>query len=298
MESGAGIDPRSRRALVVALLAAAAATAAPARAASVRDRWFTAGDGARLHYLEAGPAGAPTIVFVPGWTMPAWIWERQVQAFAGRYHVVAFDPRGQGESEITGGGYVPDRRGRDIGELIEGLGPRPVLLVAWSLGVLDALAYVAASGDARLAGLVLVDNSIGEDPPPPTLPRRAGPRPPREAAMREFVHGMFRTPQDPAWLDRLVRTCLRTPEPAARALLAYPLPRSYWRDAVHGASRPLLYVIRPRWSAQAEALVRARPAAETALFEDAGHALFIDRADRFNAVLGGFIDRRVWVHAP
>ena len=43
----------------------------------------------------------------------------------------------------------------------------PVLLVGWSLGVLDALAYLHAHGDAAVAGLVLVDNSIGEEPPPP-----------------------------------------------------------------------------------------------------------------------------------
>ena len=50
------------------------------------------------------------------------------------------------------------------------LGPRPVLLVGWSLGVLDALAYVHTHGDAALAGLVLVDNSVGEEPAP--VPRR------------------------------------------------------------------------------------------------------------------------------
>ena len=38
--------------------------------------------------------------------------------------------------------------------------------MGWSLGVLDSLAYVSAHGDDRLAGLVLVDNSVGEEPAP------------------------------------------------------------------------------------------------------------------------------------
>ena len=72
----------------------------PAAAQSiVQSRYFVTSDGVRLHYLEAGPRLGHTIVFVPGWTMPAWIWQPQIRAFAQRYHVVAFDPRGQGDSD-------------------------------------------------------------------------------------------------------------------------------------------------------------------------------------------------------
>ena len=49
--------------------------------------FFTTSDGVRLHYLEAGPRTAHTIVFVPGWTMPAWIWAPQIAAFSHAYHV-------------------------------------------------------------------------------------------------------------------------------------------------------------------------------------------------------------------
>ena len=79
-------------AALVLLLARAAAAEG-----TVQSRFFVTSDGVRLHYLEAGPRLAHTIVFVPGWTMPAWIWQPQLQAFAQRYHVVAFDPRGQGD---------------------------------------------------------------------------------------------------------------------------------------------------------------------------------------------------------
>jgi non-heme chloroperoxidase len=126
----------------------------------VADRYFLSSDGVRLHYLEAGLPTAHTIIFVPGWTMPAWIWAPQIAAFEHSYHVVAFDPRGQGDSQIAASGYEPRRRGQDIAELIARMGQPSVLLVGWSLGVLDALAYVHADGDRMLAGLVLVDNSV------------------------------------------------------------------------------------------------------------------------------------------
>jgi non-heme chloroperoxidase len=257
-------------------------------------RFFTTSDGVRLHYLEAGPRAAHTIVFVPGWTMPAWIWRPQIIAFARTYHVVAFDPRGQGDSEVAPGGYDQDRRGRDIGELLARLGPTPALVVGWSLGVLDTLADVHIDGDAHLAGLVLVDNSVGEEPAPgPPKPSHGRPLP-HAVFMRAFIRSMFRTPQPPAYLDELTATALRTPEPAARALLSYPVPRSYWREAVYAARVPVLYVVRPGLSGQAGNLQRNRPDTETAVFSDAGHALFVDDAARFNTLMQDFIRRHVW----
>lgn len=281
--------------LLAFALACALACALPAAAQAAQSRFFTASDGTRLHYLEAGPSDGQTIVFVPGWTMPAWIWQPQIDALSDRFHVIAFDPRGQGQSQIAATGYEPGRRGRDIEELIAAEGREPVLLVGWSLGVLDALAYVAECGDSHIAGLVLVDNSIGEDPPPPPGPRGPrGPKPPREAARAAFVKGMFHHQQSPDYLERLTRASLQLPEPQARALLSYDRPRSFWRDAVYSTRKPILYVVRPRWQAQAANLTAKAPNAESVLFERAGHALFVDEPQQFNAVLTNFIARRVW----
>jgi len=58
---------------------------------------FKTSDGISIHYLEAG-SGHP-IVFIPGWTMPAWIWQKQIEEFSKKYHVIAVDPRSQGESD-------------------------------------------------------------------------------------------------------------------------------------------------------------------------------------------------------
>lgn len=273
---------------------------APAARAQQRDRFFLSSDGVRLHYLEAGPAAARTVVFIPGWTMPAWIWAPQIAALAQHYHVVAFDPRGQGDSAAPPGGYEPGRRGQDIGELVAHLGPAPVVVVAWSLGVLDTLAWIHAGGGAgggrQLAGLVLVDNSVGEEPAPAPrpVPRHFGPPPSRVQAMHQFVRAMFRRAPPAGYLERLTEDCLRTPEAASRALLAYPVPRSYWKEAVYATKVPVLYVVRPRWVAQGQTLVRNRPDTEMEVFSDAGHALFIDEPARFNHVIDGFLHRRVW----
>ena len=170
-----------------------------------RDGYFTASDGAKLHYTEAGPDGAPLLLFVPGWTMPGLDFRPADRSlFDQHYHVVAFDPRGQGAHEITPGGYDQDRRGRDIGELVAYLHPAAGAADRLVAGRAGHAAWVHQRGERGLAGLVLMDNSVGENPPPRSRPGR--PRhPPRRTPCRrggprgctEFVCGMFHTSQQP-----------------------------------------------------------------------------------------------------
>ena len=91
-----------RRTLLLTTILLLASLVLPVRAA---DMAFTTSDGVRLHVIEAGSPRAQTIVLVPGWTMPAWIFQAQINAFSRTYHVVALDPRGQGDSDIPPGGY-------------------------------------------------------------------------------------------------------------------------------------------------------------------------------------------------
>jgi non-heme chloroperoxidase len=261
--------------------------------AEAMDRYLVTSDGVRLHYLEAGHGH--TIVLVPGWTMPAWIWQPQIDHFAHAYHVVALDPRSQGDSQITWSGDEPFRRSQDIAELIARIAADPVLLVGWSLGVLDALAYVHTHGDAKIAGLVLVDNSVGENPPP-SAGRHRGRRGriTHDEWMEQFVRSMFRYPQPAEYLDRLTRSALRTPKAIGDELLAYPLPRTYWREAIYSTAKPILYIVRPRLAGQAANLQANHPGAETVVMRDAGHALFVDEPNRFNALMEDFIRRRLW----
>ena len=76
------------------------------KAQATKSGFFKTSDGVRIHYLEAG-SGRP-IVFIPGWTMPAWIWQKQIDEFSKNYHVIAVDPRSQGESDKPPYGHLPE----------------------------------------------------------------------------------------------------------------------------------------------------------------------------------------------
>lgn len=261
--------------------------------ATAADRYFQTSDGVTLHYIEEG-SGDRTIIFIPGWTMPAWIFELQIRYFSKHYHVIALDPRGQGLSQVASSGYDQTRRGYDIADLIALQGPRPVLLVGWSLGVLDSLAYVHLMGSARLAGLVLIDNSVGENPPPRPEPSRRGIPLPRAREMGLFVRSMFAHSPGEDYLDELTLATLVTPPWAAKALLSYPVPRTYWRKALYTVTAPILYVVNPHLKGQAANVALHDPQAECVVFTGTGHALFIDAPDRFNQTMQSFITDKIW----
>jgi microsomal epoxide hydrolase len=290
-----GCGSIARAALVVLALALVPLLVAmPAAARDVASRTFETSDGVRLHYLEAG-SGRP-LVFVPGWTMPARIWQAQIDHFSATHRVIALDPRSQGESAIARSGHTPERRARDITELLDRVVGEPAVVAGWSLGVLELLAHVDAEGDARLLALVLVDNSVGEEPPPAAGPRStffADLRRDRAGTTRKFVQAMYRRPDPVPSVDEITRAALRTPTDAAIALLSYPWPRERWRNALYATRKPVLYVVTPRWRAQGDNVVRRHADATLEVFEGAGHALFVDEAARFNRILDRFLADKV-----
>lgn len=272
------------RRFAAALALAAAVT--PAVGAEPASRWFTTSDHVRLHVLEAGlHDGRTTVVaFVPGWSMPASVFGAQFAALGGHHPVAALDPRGQGLSEVPAGGYAIGRRAQDIAEFVARY--RRVVLVGWSLGALEALEYVHLHGAGALQALVLVDSSVGEDPPPPSgssfvaeLNRD------RPAALEDFVRGMFRSPRPEAELRALRDQAMRMQLAASLALFPSSVPREHWRQIARAVRVPMLYAVTPPLAAQAENLRRARPATRIEVFADAGHALFVDDPDRFNQLL-------------
>lgn len=267
------------------------AVPSPAAGPKVKSSFFTTSDGVRLHYLDAG--SGPAIVFVPGWTMPAEIWEPQIRGLSGRYRVVALDPRSQGESAQTTEGHYPERRAQDIKELIEHLNLAPAVLVGWSLGVPEALTYVEQFGTTSLHALVLVDGRIGSDPNPEQSAQMWGwltqLQVNRRQHAEQFVPWMFKKAQPEAYIKKLIATSLKTPTNTAFTLVANVFAGRDWRPVLPKIDKPVLYVVQPELKSQAEMLKEKLPSARIEIFAEAGHALFVDEAERFNAVLEDFL---------
>ncbi len=236
----------------------------------------------------AGKAASPlTIALIPGWCMPAWLWQAQLEGLAAHYPVIALDPRGQGESAVPESGYTYARRATDLHEFLQ---PYPkVLLVGWSLGALEVLEYAHRYGEEKLAGMVLVDSSVGELPvPPPGGTFLDALRRDRDQTLDGFVREMYAQPRPEDEVATLLRDVKRMSLDNSIALLSSGIPREHWKACAYACKKPLLYVVTPQFEEQARNLQQHRPGTRIEVFNDAGHALFVDEPQRFNALLLDF----------
>jgi esterase len=109
----------------------------------------------QLHYLDWGNKGAPPLVFLHGGALTAHTWDVVCLALRGRYHCVALDQRGHGDSDWADD-YSHDRHCEDITGFVEQLGVGRTVMIGQSMGGLNSIVY-AGRGSERLAGLVIVD---------------------------------------------------------------------------------------------------------------------------------------------
>jgi non-heme chloroperoxidase len=279
-------------------------------------------DGVKIHYLEAGhqksfpsaevgnplPAGTvatkgniavtnpnrfPSILFVPGWTMPAWIWEKQIVNFARDYRVVAMDPRSQGDSTQTPEGLYPAARARDIRALVSQLHLAPVVLVGWSMAVNELLAYVDQFGTGDIAALVFVDDDGGAQTPAEAasaLEFIGEIQRDRQKVVPEFIRTrFFMKPQPPGFVDRVIEVSLRVPSNTAVALLVGKFSSDY-RATLPKIDKPtIVCAAESPYVAGIMEMQKKIPRSQFEMFDRVGHALFVDEADKFNALLEDFL---------
>jgi len=247
--------------------------------------FFTTSDGIRLHYIESG-MGRP-IVLIPGWTMPAEIWRPQIDAFSGKYRVIALDPRSQGDSDKPAEGHYPARRARDVKELVDNLKLEKPVLVGWSLGVAELLAYADQFGTDNVGAVVLVDGFVKLDPQmAATFPQfLLNFQVDRRKTTEAFVKSMYAKPQGEAYLAKVTEASLKTPTNSAMALMMGSLAHLDGSEALTKlANVPVRYEYEPQLQGQADVVKSKLPNAKLDRYE-AGHALFVDEPEKFNRVL-------------
>jgi non-heme chloroperoxidase len=135
---------------------AAAAAAQPVGAPlAARVPYATVRDGTRLFVQDWG-SGRP-VLLLAAWTFNSCIWGAQIAALNAKgYRCVAPDRRGHGRSEVPAAGYDLDTLTDDVASVIEQRELRDVTLVAYSMGAIEAVSYLARHGSERIARLVLV----------------------------------------------------------------------------------------------------------------------------------------------
>jgi non-heme chloroperoxidase len=257
-------------------------------------------DGVSLHYTDDGD-GRP-VVLIAGFCAPAESWEFQRRALLAEGHrVLALDRRSHGRSDRPAYGQRMARHGKDVADFLAALHLDDVVLVGGSMGGSTIWAYHDLFGDARLRGVVTIDQTPrminDEDWPngfygltranagtffdkgiPDTGQGRAGDRLEGFAKLVELLGA------PPAFADGST--------PPMRALLQDHAEKD-WRDVVARVGVPALHIAgrdSQFWpSAHATDSAATNAGATAVVIEDSGHAVNIDQPEATNEAILEFL---------
>jgi len=118
-------------------------------------------NGVKLFYTDQGN-GPETIVFAHGLLWSHKMFEAQVGFLKDKYRVIAYDHRGQGQSEAKGP-YDMEIVAEDAAELIKALGLGSVHFVGLSMGGFVGM-RVAARHPELIKTLILLETSSNAEP--------------------------------------------------------------------------------------------------------------------------------------
>ena len=284
---------------------------------------ITSSDGTRLEVRAAGPADAPTIVFVHGFSLDLTTWHYQWTSLSARFRCVLFDLRSHGHSAPAMDGDVsPASFGRDLAAVLDGAtGEDPVVLVGHSLGSLAILAAAEQRPDlfaGRVAGVVFVGAAMGDlwRGAIGSVTRLLRPRlgsiraaASRVNTLRRYVvsspldvgHLVARMTQfgpdaPPSVIDYVVALAARSPSKVWTDGLA-ALMDADLRDAVRGVRSPALVVVgghdRMTPPSSGVALADALPDGRLEVIDRAGHLAMLETPDDFNEILDRFARRQL-----
>jgi esterase len=121
-------------------------------------------NGLKLHYLDWGNEGRPTMVLLHGLRGHAHAWDDVAAAFCADYHILALDQRGRGDSEwAPDGDYSTQAYVDNLAAFGDALGLSSFTLVGHSMGGRNSMAFTARYAE-KVEKLVIVDIGPTVDP--------------------------------------------------------------------------------------------------------------------------------------
>lgn len=181
--------------------------------------------GVRLDGVDQGPADAPTVVFVHGYSDSWTTWELVLDHLPPTLRAVALTMRGHGQSSKPESGYLIGDFAADVLAAMETLGIESATLAGHSMGSIIA-ERIAVDHPQRVDGLVLVGAFAGACDP--ALIQQ----------MWDEGVGQMTDPVDAAFAREFQQSCIAGPVPqdfferiVANSCL---MPARAWQGALQG----------------------------------------------------------------
>ena len=256
-------------------------------------------NGIAISYVLDGPAGAPVVTLAHPLAARLELWDAQAHTLRERYRVLRYDARGHGGSDVPPGAYTLDQMAADAIGLLDALGITSTHFVGLSMGGCVGMT-AALRHPERIASLVLADTTSRYAPQQAAMwdeririAQTQGMEPLIEPTMKIWFTERFRETAKPA-VDR-VRAMLRETDPRGYVGAIRAIADVNLTDAIAAIRCPALVVVGrddPGTTvAMAETMRDRIPRAELAVLPDAAHCSCVEAADRFTAVVSGFLSR-------
>ncbi|WP_225578196.1 MULTISPECIES: alpha/beta fold hydrolase [Rhodanobacter] len=148
--------------ILLTIMLAAAAAAAPAHAATLRHGWQSV-DGVHIFYREGGPPEAPTVVFLPGNPLSSIQYEKVMEDLAAvqSLHVISLDYPSFGYSDAPSPGtyaYTFDHLAETVRDFLKARGIARYALYMQDYGVPVGFRLICANPTAITA--IVVQNGV------------------------------------------------------------------------------------------------------------------------------------------
>lgn len=118
---------------------------------------FVKANGMRFHYLSWGEPHNPPMLLLHGFAQTCHSWDFISLSLCDRFHVMALDQRGHGDSDwAPDGDYTPEAYQRDLHAIVQALDLKDFILMGLSMGGRNAFTYAAVHPE-RVKALVIVD---------------------------------------------------------------------------------------------------------------------------------------------
>ncbi len=117
-----------------------------------------------VSYNDAGPDGAPAIIFIHGFPFNKSMWNSQIETLKTDYRVITYDVRGHGNSDLGDQDFSIELFGQDLIFLMDALKIEKAMLCGLSMGGYIALNAIENYPE-RFTALVLSDTNCAADTP-------------------------------------------------------------------------------------------------------------------------------------
>jgi len=272
------------------------------------DKYIIA-NGLRFHYLDWGNEGKPPMLLLHGVTSHAHSWDEVAEPLRDRYHVIALDQRGHGDSEWSpAGAYTTEDHAADIAVFVEALGLEKMVLIGLSMGGRNSILYTSLHPET-VDRLVIVDIGPETDPrgrerisqgiagtpeefdsleEAAERARKLNPRPSFERHLHRIKYGMKTLPNGKlTWkYDREIREQRRRGE--VRVIDLWPPFKKITCPTliIRGAESD---VLSPEG---AQKMKEAVPSVEVVVVEESGHSVSLDNPKGLERVVKEFLQRK------